>query len=442
MECTDAGPSTEREQYVSARHTPAAAEGSGVALPRSPSGRLLAARVSAWLVVCVYVAGISANFWLERITPVQSQTSAEDILMVVGFGMFAVVGALLVARRPSSLVGWILSATALIVGIFPASESYAAYVMTTRGQPDALAVFGAWANSWYWYLLLTLVFGYLPLLFPDGRLLSRRWLPVAILPGIGVVGMAILGALADTLRGQSIDYRIENPIGVDGLGRVEELPVFGLLGALLAIGCIGAVASVVVRFHRSRGIERQQLKWFAYAAAPILAVPATDYVPGVVGGLVFGWVLIGLPAAIGIAVLKHRLYDIDLVINRTLVYGPLTATLVLIYVGGIAALQHVFRALTGQESQLAIVASTLAIVALFGLLRRRLQDFVDRSFYRQKYDAAKILEAFSAKLRDEVGQEDLSSELAEVVRDTVRPAHVSIWLKDTAAGKNPRTYGR
>ena len=382
------------------------------------------------LVLLVYVAGISANGWLERRLGLQSEHPAEDVVLFVGFSLFAAVGALLVAKRPDNPIGWIMSANALIVGIFPACESYAAYVMSTSGHPDALAVFGVWANSWYWYLLLALTFVYLPLLFPDGRLPSRRWLPVAVVPAIGVAGIAILGALTETLRGQTFDYRIDNPIGIEGLSYVEDLQVFTVLGGgALAIGTVGAVSSVVVRFRRSRSTERQQLKWFLYAAAPIVAFPAIESLPVIVSGLLSGWVLLGLPTAIGIAILRYRLYEIDIVINRTLVYGPLSAMLVLVYFGGVVGLQAALRTLTGQESTLAVVASTLAIAALFSPLRRRVQGFVDRRFYRRKYDARKTLEAFSAKLRDETDLEALNAELVGVVRETMQPAHVSLWLR-------------
>jgi hypothetical protein len=235
--------------------------------------------------------------------------------------------------------------------------------------------------------------------------------------------------LSDTLRGQNVDYRIENPIGIEGLAAVEELPVFGVLGVPLVIGCVGAVAAVIVRFRRSSGVERQQMKWFLYAAAPILTFPVTDYLPGIVSDLVFGWMLIGLPTAIGIAILRYRLYDIDIVINRTLVYGSLTATLAAVYVACVVVLQYLFRSLTGEESQLAVVASTLVIAALFVPLRRRVQVFIDRRFYRSKYDARKTLGDFSARLRDQTDLEALSEDLVTVVRGTVQPEHASLWLQ-------------
>jgi hypothetical protein len=393
----------------------------------------LFARVAGWLIVPLYVAGICTSYLLERSAGVPPAYPMEDVVIRVGFGAFAVVGALLVAKRPTNLVGWIMATIALMMAIFHAGLLYAAYVIATRGQPDALAVLGAWIGNWYWYLLLALAVIYVPLLFPDGRLPSRRWLPVAVLPGIATLSIVVLGALADTLVLDPVvkdaHYRIENPIGIEGLGHVEDLPIFGVLTGLLLVGIVGAVAAVMVRFRRSRGVERQQMKWFVYASALLLLTPVEGLLPEIFSNVLFGVVLIGMPTAIGIAVLRYRLYDIDLVINRTLVYGSLTVTLVLFYLGGVVSLQYAFRALTGQGSQIAVVASTLAIAALFNPLRRRVQAFVDRRFYRRKYDAAKTLEAFSVKLRDETDLDALNAELVGVVRSTMQPAHVSLWLR-------------
>jgi hypothetical protein len=397
--------------------------------------------VVAWLVVPVYVAGMSTTAWLERRIGLGGEAPVEDVMLSVGFGMFAVVGAMLVAKRPGNPIGWIMSATTLIA-VVAALETYAAYVMTTRGHPDALAIIGVWANSWYWFALIALVFIYLPLLFPDGRLPSRRWLPVAVLPGIGVAGIIVLGSLAETLRGQNVDYRIDNPIGIEGLPPVEDLPAFDVLGlGLLGIGTLGAVASVAVRFHRSRGIERQQLKWFLFAAAPIPYFPLSDYGPLILDALAFGWVLLGLPAAIGIAVLRYRLYDIDVVINRTLVYGALTATLALVYLGSVVGLQRLLSPVVGDSNQFAVVASTLLIAALFGPLRRRVQSLIDRRFYRRKYDARRTLEAFSAKLRGVSDLDGLNGELLAVVLETVQPAHASLWLRP-GTGRNAEGRSR
>jgi hypothetical protein len=389
------------------------------------------------MIVALYVAGVCIGYVLQSSAGLPDEQPVENAVLRVGFGAFAVVGALVVAKRPTNLIGWIMATIALMIGVFHAGDAYTAYVMITRGHPDALATVGAWIGSWYWYLLLGLVLIYLPLLFPDGRLPSRRWLLVAVLPGIGALSVVVLGALADTLLvNEAPGHEIDNPIGIEGLAPVEDLPVFGVLTGLLFVGIIGAVASVVVRFRRSQGVERQQMKWFLYAAALLLLFPVAEPLSEIATGAVLAVVLLALPTAVGIAVLRYRLYGIDLVINRTLVYGSLTAMLVLVYLGGVVSLQYAFRTLTGQGSQIAVVASTLAIAALFNPLRRRVQAFVDRRFYRRKYDAAKTLEAFSAKLRDETDLDALNAELVGVVRSTMQPARVSLWLRPDPVPKS------
>jgi hypothetical protein len=219
-----------------------------------------------WLIFPLYVAGVCTSYLLERSAGLPTAHPMEDTVIRVGFGAFAVVGSLLVVKRPTNLIGWIMATVALMVAIFHAGLIYAAYVMATRGQPDALAIFGAWIGNWYWYVLLALAVIYLPLLFPDGRLPSRRWLPVAVAPGIATLGTVVLGALAETLVldpvVEGVRYRVDNPIGIEGLGFVEDLPIFGVLNGLLLVGVLGAAASVVVRFRSSRGVERQQMKLF------------------------------------------------------------------------------------------------------------------------------------------------------------------------------------
>jgi hypothetical protein len=199
---------------------------------------------------------------------------------------------------------------------------------------------------------------------------------------------------------------------------------------------LGAVISLLVRFRRSRGDERQQIKWFASAAALslvwiiVFGQASLRVLPEAIVALSSLLVIPSVPIATGIAILRYRLYDIDLIINRTLVYGSLTVMLALLYFGGVSGIQALFGALTGQEEQpqLAIVVSTLIIAALFNPLRRRIQAFIDRRFYRRKYDARKTLEAFSAKLRDETDLDALSDDLVGVVRETMQPTHVSVWL--------------
>jgi hypothetical protein len=203
----------------------------------------------------------------------------------------------------------------------------------------------------------------------------------------------------------------------------------------MAAGLLAAAVAMIVRLRRSRGVERQQLKWIASAATVLPLTSLMAVVSWYMGWYLAASVLpflapILIPLAAGYAVLKYRLYDIDLIINRTLVYGSLTATLALVYFGGVASIQTLFRTLTGQEQQpqLAVVVSTLAIAALFNPLRTLIQSFIDRRFYRRKYDAAKTLEIFAARLRDEIDLEALGGDLVSVVRETMQPEHVSLWL--------------
>jgi hypothetical protein len=231
---------------------------------------------------------------------------------------------------------------------------------------------------------------------------------------------------------------IRNPLAIDGFSEVYKAVSTTMFPLLYVV----AAASLFVRLRRATGVERQQLKWLVYAAAGFALGVILVLLSGAIGApawfgraanAVFLVASEGIIVAIGIAILRYRLYDIDIVINRTLVYGPLTATLVALYFGGIVVLQRLFVVLTGARSTLAVVASTLLIAALFNPLRHRIQTFVDRRFYRSKYDARKTLEAFSTKLRDETDLEALNGELVGVVRETMQPSHVSLWLRpDTA----------
>jgi hypothetical protein len=282
------------------------------------------------------------------------------------------------------------------------------------------------------------------LLFPDGRLLSplALWRLVAWTAIIGSAIAALGEALGREGLGSEHGY-MSNPVVVEGAVGTFLL-MLGRFGFwILFVSCLASVISLLPRWDRASGQERQQLKWFAYAAAIMTGGFMLAFSFGAserawdlgmfVGALGFGL----LPVATAIAILKYRLYDIDRIINRTLVYGLLTAVLAGLYFGGVTATQAVLQALTDQERlpQLTIVVSTLAIAALFMPLRRRIQSFIDRSFYRRKYDAAKTLEVFSMKLRDETDLEALSDDLVGVVRETMQPAHVSLWLRPEMAQK-------
>jgi hypothetical protein len=371
--------------------------------------------------------GIIVDQWLEN---VMVMVVFSPLLAMVTVLSFSTMGAVIASRRPDNIIGWLFCAIGFVGGVRLLSTEYAAYSLVA--QPD-LSMGGeavAWIASWLWvpdvgiYLLLALM-------FPDGRLPSARWRPLAWLIGaVVLIGTVAVALSPGPIRGLD---PIDNPLGMERLPNVAVLTE----ALLYALGVV-AVGSVLVRLRRSRGVERQQIKWFAYAGVVLAASTVITYVLSEASSLQWlGWVAFvpgmvgnaGMPVAVGVAILRYRLYEIDLIINRTLVYGPLTATLVALYFGAVVLLQRLFVALTGQQSTLAVVASTLLIAALFTPLRGRIQSFIDRRFYRRKYDARKTLEAFSAKLRDETDLDALSDDLTSVVRETMQPAHVSLWLR-------------
>jgi signal transduction histidine kinase len=383
--------------------------------------------VLAWSVPVLYLAGFVTYWVLDRRLGSPGVDAVEGAVLFVGFGAFAVVGALLAARRPRNPVGWILAGAALLVGLAPAGDLYAASVMTTRGRPDALAVVGAWLQSWYWMLMLALVFIGLPLLFPDGRLPSRRWWPVAALAGLGALGAVVLGMLTDALTGQDVDYRIDNPIGIDGFPPLEQSPAFAAISALYAVGVLGGVAAVVVRVRRSRGAERQQMKWFLFAVAPLLLVPVVDLLPGIVGGVMLAWVLIALPVAVAVAILRYRLDGIDVVINRTLVYGLLTVIVVGVYVLVVGYLGAAFR--TEDDLLISLVATGIVAV-LFAPLRDRLQRAVSRLLYGRRAEPYAALSGLGEQLQNALAPDDVLPTIVDTVRESLRLPYVAITLDD------------
>ena len=355
---------------------------------------------------------------------------------------FSTVGAIVASRRPAHPVGWLFCAIGFLAGVDHFCGEYATYALLA--QPGALPAgeAAAWVRSWVWVAAGALAV-FLVLLFPTGRLASSRWKPLAWLNLVaGVLGAILVAFTPGAVDGLS---QIQNPLGIASLG--GGLSAIYLVEVLQATIGLAAAVSLFVRLHRAGFEERQQIKWFAYAAA-VLIVGAllTSPVPNMMeawwiwsGGFALYIVgIVGLPVAVGIAILRHHLYDIDLLINRTLVYGSLTVTLAGIYLGVVILLQQLFVVLTGEKSTLAVVASTLAIAALFSPLRGRIQSFIDRRFYRRKYDAAKTLEEFGSKLRDETDLEALSEDLVGVVRETMQPAHVSLWLRPERGTRSPR----
>ena len=355
---------------------------------------------------------------------------------------FATVGALIAARRRENPIGWILLAAGLLSGVQVFGEEYAIYAVLER--PGLLGgLVAAWFVSWSWVLTVILVATFLLLLFPDGRLRSPRWRPIAALSAFAPLPM--VSALMFSPGPLNNAPYAENPVALPGWPTFAEAAV--IASAPLVVAVFASALSLVLRFRDARGIERQQLKWLAYAASavPVAFVvasatsnPTTATIEKPAQVLLIATMEL-LPIAVGITVLRYRLYDIDLLINRTLVYGALTALLAATYFGSIVLLQALFRPLT-QGSELAVAASTLAAAALAQPLRRRVQRFIDRRFYRRKYDAEKTVGAFSARLRHEVDLDSLAGELLLVTRESMQPTVVSLWLlREGADAASPVT---
>jgi hypothetical protein len=313
-------------------------------------------------------------------------------------------------------------------GVTELATSYSAHALQQTPHLPAAEIM-AWLGSISWIPALSLII-FLLLLFPSGSLPSARWRWVTRLAGIGI-GIAVVGV---AFAPHSVDpqggLKVDNPLAVPSLKvPLEVLIVVG--AALILASMVAGVVALVLRYRRSRGHERLQLKWFTYCAVLIvvLVLSTADVPTGLLLGAIQA-VLIGpaLAIATGVAMLRHRLYDIDVVVNRTLVYGALTATLAAIYVGSVLLLQLALDPVTS-DSSLAVAVSTLAVAALFRPARIRIQSVVDRRFYRRRYDAARTLERFSARLREEVDLDALGGELRAVVSDTMEPAHVSLWLR-------------
>jgi hypothetical protein len=341
---------------------------------------------------------------------------------------FPLVGALIVSRRPRNPVGWLFCGAGLGNALGTACTAWSTYAIRTHpGLPGGN--FAAWLDSMVFVPSLSTII-FLLLLFPDGRLPAPRWRWVVRTALGGIAALELFFLLHPHKLDSTPGVHTHNPFGVAALnvplGVAAGVAVLALLVALCA-----SLVALISRFRRSRGRERLQLKWFTYAAG-VLTVFAIggNFVPnsvlyGIVEGVIVGPVL---AVAVGAAMLRHQLYEIDRVINRTLVYGALTATLAGVYLGSVLLLQLALDPVTSGSS-LAVAVSTLAVAALFRPARGRIQAVVDRRFYRRRYDAARTLEQFSARLREQVDLDALGSELNAVVSETMQPAHVSLWLR-------------
>jgi hypothetical protein len=380
-----------------------------------------------WGLLALGLVGNAVAAILSVVNGRLLQNLGEDQVLTLAFGSFLVVGCLLVVRRPDNRIGWIFTAVGLLTTTAILAEGYTIYAYVTYPGSLPGRLVAAWVFTWIWLPIgmLTVVFPLL--LFPTGRSLSWRWRPVTWLAVRVTGGWAVLGALNPSL--DVSNGTVPNPIGVTGADPNAGLPGTILNGLVLFL-LIAAIASLAVRFRRSQGVERQQLKWFAYAGAlVVLAMLSTEVLPSL-GNL--PWIMvIALPAATGIAILRYRLYDIDRIISRTLAYGLLTVLLG----GGYAGVVLGLGQLLGRDSPLVVAAATLAVAAAFQPARRHIQAAVDRRFNRRRYDAAKAIEAFTVRLRQEVDLDTLTAELLGVVEQTIQPTSVSLWLRPSIASR-------
>ena len=346
----------------------------------------------------------------------------DTILYSLLWLALASVGALIISSHPDNQIGWIFLAQGLFGAFAEAAEGWGQFA-AEHDLPGGAA--GEWLITWSWIVDLsawTLVF----LLFPDGHLPSRRWRVWLWVLGAGLV-LALPGQALDPGRGSEFTGGA-NPVGA------EAIPTALLLSAGLTLSLVTMAAgftALAVRFRRGTSVERQQVKWFAFAASLLIVVGTAAvflWYQSVLIQVLIALALIGLPIAAGISIFKYRLYDIDVVINRTLVYGALTAALAAFYLASVLVLQLALSGLT-EGSGLAVAVSTLGVAALFRPVRARTQSTVDRRFYRRKYDSELTLEDFRARLRGEVAINSVSAELQRVVAETMQPAHVSLWLQ-------------
>jgi hypothetical protein len=390
-------------------------------------------RLASWLAwaVCALSFMLTALNFLLIAMNVSLHTAAyvfwpELTSLAVGY---SVIGAIIASRLPNHPIGWLCCAIGLIAAVDHFAGEYSLYALVAQPHPLTGGRAMLWLQGWFWMLFVGLIV-FLLLLFPTGRPPSSRW-RTFMWVSVAVISAAVIWSSA-----------ISPDVGFNAPPSPVQLSVV-LLGGV-------AAGSVIVGRRNARGIERQQIKWLLYVG-PLFFIAVGLHIGFYYfwlaessWGLWASYLLVAIgglsgPIAIGIAILRYRLYEIDLIINRTLVYGSLTATLVALYFGVIVVLQRLFVLLTGQQSTLAVVASTLLIAALFTPLRRRIQGFIDRRFYRRKYDARKTLEAFSTKLREETDLEALRGDLVGVIRETMQPAHVSLWLRPETAPKGEQT---
>jgi hypothetical protein len=415
-----------------------------------PSGLGRSAVWLAWALWTLAVAQVVAGLLLANLNRLGVERLFAEFVVsqITATVAFATVGALIVTRRPGNSIGWLFAVIGVGSGMGAWIGQYTRYTLFT--EPGALpaGTLVSWLVFWAWMPFVVLAIVFLPLLYPTGRLPSPRWRPVA---GLAIVAMVLL-TLSSAITPGPIDSSlpdVSNPYPLEGHDSLLAA-LSGVAVALMAASLASAIAAQVTRYRRARGDERAQIKWFAYATVLLVgsfAIPVAIGYPDFSGstlpaGIMLALAYPGLPVATGIAILRYRLWDIDWIINHTLVYAVLSGLLLASYGLSVITLQGIFRAVTGQRSELAIILSTLLVAVLFQPLRRWVQRFIDRRFYRRRYNATRTLADFGAHVRDEIDLPVLTGALVSVVRETMQPTTISLWLPESSAGvARPVTAG-
>ena len=394
-------------------------------------------RWSLGALVIGVLAGVLtiATVWVTAVNGGLAESGiGEHVALLLAFYAYLVVGLILIARRPNNALGWVLAAIGLLTAIGSFSDEYARLGLAQGRVHRAFgAVFAAWITQWWWFPAITLVLVFVPQLFPTGKPVSPRWRWLLWLSSGTMVATAVGASLAPVLGADT--YTVVNPIGVDVVGDIEEGGIGNVLFFSMLACMLLSVASAVVRFRRSRGVERQQLKWFLYAVIVAIIIPLLEEVAPewliVNSNVGFAIVFSLPPIAIGIAVTRYRLYEIDRLISRTLTYGLLTAVLIALYLVAVTAMTRITAPVT-RNSPVAVAAATLIAAAAFGPARRRIQHLVDRRFNRARYDAARAIDGFRSHLRDEIDLASITASVQNAVDETVQPSRVVVWLRQEA----------
>ena len=396
-------------------------------------------RTVAWVAWSAWALLAGLTILLQ--TRTTESYSFDWLPAALDLGSFMTVGAVLISRQPHNRIGWLCCAGGLLGVITAFSGEYARYAFGSHGGPLPGGLAMAWLNAWLGTFWAALVLSLLLLLFPTGRPPSRRWRPVAWACAVCVTALCVQQAV---MPGPLEASGQPNPLGIDSARAALE-QIYSLLNVCFAVLILLCADSVVVRFRRAGGMERQQLKWFVYAAGQLAVLFAlavglpglwNRWVSPLLSDLVFGISFALIPVAIGIAILRYRLYDIDRIINRTLVYGLLTAVLGAGYAGAVLVLGQLFGGVTSDPPSWVVAGATLAVAALFRPVRHRIQQVVDRRFNRRKYHAAQTVQAFATRLREQIDLDSLSAELLTVVDQTMEPTQVSVWLRPAPPGSS------